>query len=103
MALSGEIISYTEARNNLKAVMDKVWDDYAPVYITRSGGRPVVVLSQEHYESMTETEYLTRSKANEAELKTALREANKGKFGMSFTANEWKAQSKKTKGKRRGS
>ncbi len=100
MELSGDIISYTEARNNLKAVMDKVWDDCAPVFITRNGGRPVVVLSQEQYDSMNETDYLLSSPANAAELRASLKEANQGKFGMTFTASEWKAHRNKRKGKK---
>ena len=55
MALSGDIISYTEARNNLKAVMDKVWDDCAPVFITRYGGKPVVMVSKEYYDRINRT------------------------------------------------
>ncbi|MEJ0009368.1 MAG: type II toxin-antitoxin system prevent-host-death family antitoxin [Alphaproteobacteria bacterium] len=74
-----DIITYTEARNNLKSVMDKVWEDSAPVIITRAGGKPVVMISKDDYDSMAETEYLMRSPANAAELRRALKEAKKGK------------------------
>jgi antitoxin YefM len=78
MSLSGDIISYTEARNNLKEVMDKVWDDCAPVFITRNGGRPVVVLSQEQYNGMNETDYLLSSPANASALREGMEQIKKG-------------------------
>lgn len=78
MTISGDIISYTEARNNLKEVMDKVWDDCAPVFITRNGGRPVVMMSKEAYDSMNETEYLLSSPANAAALREGVEQIKKG-------------------------
>jgi antitoxin YefM len=79
MAITNDIISYTEARNNLKAVMDKVWDDSAPVVITRSGGKPVVMMSKEEYDSLCETEYLTSTKANKKALDDGLKQIAGGK------------------------
>ncbi len=73
------IISYTKARNNFKAVMDKVWDDCVPVVVTRAGGKSVVILNTDDYDSMNETEYLTSSKANAKNLREALDYVNSGK------------------------
>ncbi len=88
MSLSGNIISYTEARNNLKAVMDKVWDDCAPVFITRHGGKPVVVLSQEAYESLGETGHLLSSPANAVALRESMQQIRQGDtVRMTFDAN----------------
>jgi len=88
-SLSGDIISYTEARNNLKAVMDKVWDDCAPVVITRAGGGAVVVMSKEEYDSWKETDYLLSSPANAARLREALDNSKQGKnmVEMKFDKN----------------
>ena len=88
MALSGDIISYSHARNNLKAVMDKVWDDCAPVFITRNGGKPVVVMSKEAYDSMNETDYLLSSPANAAALRESLEQVKAGNtVRMKFDKN----------------
>jgi antitoxin YefM len=92
-----DIISYTQARNNLKAVMDKVWNDSAPVVITRAGGKAVVMMSKDEYDSMTETDYLTSTKANRDALDAGLQEYKEGKFGLTFTKAEWKLHSKKNR------
>lgn len=93
--LSSDIISYTEARNNLKAVMDKVWDDSAPVTITRSGGKAVVVMSKEDYDSLMETDYLLRSPANAAALRESAQQARDGEV-ITYTAKEWKKRVQRT-------
>jgi antitoxin YefM len=57
-------INYSEVRNNLASVLDKVIDDVEPTIITRRGDndgeRAVVVLSLKSYNSMVETEYVLR-------------------------------------------
>ena len=50
-----DAISITEARANLKKVIDSVIDDHAPVAITRRGAGAVVVLSLEDYNALQET------------------------------------------------
>lgn len=77
--LSSDIISYTEARNNLKAVMNKVWDDAAPVTITHTGGKAVVVMSKEEYDSLAATEYLLASPANAQALRKSIAQVGRGK------------------------
>ena len=79
MPLTSDIITFTEARNNLKAVMDKVWDDSAPVIITRPGGKHVVVMNKDDYDSMDATAYLTSTKANKKELDEAIAYVESGK------------------------
>ena len=53
-----QVISYTDARNSLKAVIDKVIDDQAPTLIHRREGGNAVLMSEEAYASMQETFYL---------------------------------------------
>jgi antitoxin YefM len=74
-------ISYTTARENLAATMDQVCDDCEPVVITRQKQRSVVMLSLDDYESLSETAYLLKSRANARRLLAATRqlEAGKGK------------------------
>jgi antitoxin YefM len=57
-------VSSSEARANLKAVMDKVVADRAPVAITRQRGEGVVMISQSEWNSIEETLYLLQSPKN---------------------------------------
>jgi antitoxin YefM len=74
-------ISYSSARENLAKTMDRVCDDREPVVITRQKQRSVVMLSLEDYESLSETAYLLKSRANARRLLAATKqlEAGKGK------------------------
>ena len=63
-----DTITYTAARENLAATMDKVCNDHSPVIITRNRDQSVVMLSLEEYESLQETAHLLRSPANAKRL-----------------------------------
>lgn len=65
-------ISYTHARQNLAATMDKVIQDHEPVVITRGNAGAVVMLSLEDYNSMQETAYLLGNPANAERLREAI-------------------------------
>lgn len=73
-------LSFTDARANLKAVMDKVVADRAPVAITRQRGEGVVMISQSEWDSIDETLYLLSSPKNAERLLAAVRglEAGEG-------------------------
>jgi antitoxin YefM len=71
-------ISYTAARENLAATMERVCEDHDPVIITRKRSHSVVLLSLEDYESLQETAYLLRSPANAARLSESIAELEKG-------------------------
>jgi antitoxin YefM len=75
-----QTFSTSDARANLKAVMDKVVDDKAPVAIARQKGEGVVMISQSEWDSIEETLYLLRSPANAKRLLEAIRglEAGEG-------------------------
>lgn len=73
-----EAITYTEARNNLARIMDKVNDDHAPIIITRQKGRPVVMMSLEDFEAWQETDYLLRSPANARRLLQSVEQDRQG-------------------------
>jgi antitoxin YefM len=72
-------ITYTAARENLAATMDQVCDDREPVVITRQKQRSVVMLSLEDYESLTETAYLLKSRANARRLLAATKQLESGR------------------------
>jgi antitoxin YefM len=72
-------LSSTELRANLSAVMDQVNDDHEPVIVTRTRGKPVVMVSLEDWASMDETTYLLSSPANARRLMTAVEQLKAGK------------------------
>lgn len=73
-------LSYSEARANLKAVMDQVCNDHEPLVVTRRRGENIVIISQEDYESFLETDYLLSSRANAAHLTESLAQARQGQL-----------------------
>ena len=73
------VISYSEARNNLKSVMDRVVDDCSETIITRRNGEAVVLVSLAEWNSIVETEYLLSDPANAAELRASIAELDSGK------------------------
>ena len=71
-------ITYTAARENLAATMDRVCLDRDPVIITRNRDQAVVMLSLEDYESLQETTYLLRNPANAKRLLESIESLEKG-------------------------
>ena len=62
------IVSFTEARNRLKSVLDGVANGADCVVITRRDAKDVVVMSIDYYNSLMETLHLLKSPANAAHL-----------------------------------
>jgi antitoxin YefM len=74
-----EITSYSNFRQNLKSFLDKVFINKEPLFISRSNGEDVVVLSKSDYESMQETFYLLKSPKNAERLMKGLEEYENNK------------------------
>ncbi len=74
-----QVVSLTEARNNLKAVFDSVYLNNEEVVIHRKGRENVVVISMDEYNSMKETNYLLSGKKNREKLLSSLKHAREGK------------------------
>ena len=72
-------ITYTAARENLAATMDRVCEDSEAVVITRNRDQAVVMLSMAEYQALEETAYLTRSPANARRLLDAVQSMAKGR------------------------
>lgn len=68
-----QAVSYTEARDNLKAMIDKVVADHAPLAITRQRGEGAVLVSASEWASIEETMYLLSSPKNAERLLAAVR------------------------------
>ena len=73
-----QAVTYSEARANFAAMLDKVNDYHAPVLITRQQGKPAVLMSLEDFSDWEETAYLLRSPANARRLKGAIDRLNQG-------------------------
>lgn len=71
-------ISYSEARENLKAVIDKAVADRAPIAITRQRGEGAVIISESEWASIEETMYLLASPANAKHLLDGIKELDAG-------------------------
>lgn len=57
-------VNYTNLRDNMKAYMDKVTDDYETMIVTRKDNKNVVMLSEESYNNLMENVYVMGNKAN---------------------------------------
>jgi antitoxin YefM len=73
-----QIITFTEARNNLKTVLDRVADDADYTVITRRDAEDAVVVSLDSFNSLLETVYLLKSPANAAHLAHSIEQFNRG-------------------------
>ena len=71
-------ISYSHARENLKAVIDKAISDRAPITIVRQRGENAVVISESEWASIEETMHLLKSPANARELLASIAELDAG-------------------------
>ncbi|MFT0532148.1 type II toxin-antitoxin system Phd/YefM family antitoxin [Castellaniella hirudinis] len=62
------IVSFSEARKNLKNVIDQVTDDATYTVITRRNAPDAVVMSLDNFNGLMETVHLLKSPANAAHL-----------------------------------
>ena len=82
------VISFSEARNQLKAVLDGVMNDVDATIITRRDADNAVVMSLDHYNSLMETVHLLRSPANAAHLERSINQYRTGKVQTHELADE---------------
>ncbi len=71
-------VSYSEARNNLKTVLDTVENDADCAIITRRDAQAAVVMSMNTYNSLMETVHLLKSPANAAHLAESIQQYQSG-------------------------
>lgn len=73
------IVSFTEARNGLKTVLDNVVNDADTTVITRRDAEDAIVMSLDYYNSLMETVHLLRSPANAEHLNRSIAQFKAGK------------------------
>jgi antitoxin YefM len=74
-----DVLSYSETRANLKAVMERVVADRTPVVVTRQTAEAVVMVSLADWNAMEETLHLLSSAANTSRLAQAVGQLDSGK------------------------
>lgn len=72
------ITTYSDFRQRLKTHLDKVVSSSSRLFVTRTKGENIVVLSETEYESIMETFYLLRSPKNAERLLSAIDQYNAG-------------------------
>jgi antitoxin YefM len=83
-----KILSFTEARNSLKSVLDAVVNDADTTVITRRDAEDAVVMSLDYYNSLMETVHLLRSPANAEHLNRSIAQYKAGKTTQRDILNE---------------
>jgi antitoxin YefM len=74
-----KVVSFSEARSNLKTVLDRVVADVDYTIVTRRDADDVVVMSLESFNSLMETVHLLKSPANAAHLDRSISQFKQGK------------------------
>ena len=69
-------VNFSDARSNLKAVLDSVASDHTVTLIKRRDAEDAVVMSLSDYNALRETLYLFSSSANAERLHAAMAEAD---------------------------
>ncbi len=75
---TGQVLNYTQARQNLKSLMDTVIEDRIAITITRTTSEPVIMMAKTEYDALMETLYLIRSPRNAERLREAIAEIDRG-------------------------
>ncbi len=75
-----QAVFYSQARNNLRDIINKVCDNFDEYIITTKDNKSAVILSYDEYSSMKETMYLLSSKNNRDRLNEAVDQIENLKF-----------------------
>lgn len=73
-----KVINFSEARNTLKSVLDRVVNDADYTIISRRDAEDAVVMSLDQFNSLMETVHLLKSPANVAHLAKSIEQYRKG-------------------------
>ncbi|MCB9434282.1 MAG: type II toxin-antitoxin system prevent-host-death family antitoxin [Ardenticatenaceae bacterium] len=73
-----EVVTFTEARNNLKRVLDRVVENADYTIISRRDSQDTVVMSLDSFNSLLETVYLLKSPANAQHLARSIEQFRHG-------------------------
>ncbi|PLW83914.1 type II toxin-antitoxin system prevent-host-death family antitoxin [Kineobactrum sediminis] len=74
-----KVVSFSDARNRLKSVLDQVASDRDYTIISRRDADDAVVMSLDQFNSLMETVHLLKSPANAAHLAKSIKQYQSGK------------------------
>ncbi len=74
-----DTVNFTEARNNLKSVIDRTIENADYTLIKRRDAADAVVMSLDAFNSLMETVHLLKSPANTAHLARSIEQYRSGK------------------------
>jgi len=105
-------VNFSDARSNLKQVLDDVVADHSVTLIKRRDAGDAVVISLEDYNAIEETMHLLSTPANATHLMASIEEANStfpgarvlgpGDFAKTTTLKRQPASSKAIRAKTKG-
>ena len=72
------VVSFSQARNSLKSVLDRVTADSDCTVITRRDSEDAVVMSLDYFNGLMETVHLLSSPANAAHLQKSIEQYRAG-------------------------
>lgn len=73
------VVNFSDARNQLKRVLDQVVDDADYTIITRRDADDAVVMSLDQFNGLMETVHLLKSPANAAHLSKSIEQYHSGR------------------------
>ena len=73
------VVNFTDARNNLKSVVDQVVDDADFTVIARRDAPDAVLMSLDTFNGLMETVHLLKSPANAAHLERSIKQLRQKK------------------------
>jgi antitoxin YefM len=82
------VVNFSEARNNLKSILDQVTDDADYTVITRRDAEDSVVMSLDSFNSLLETFHLLKSPSNAEHLAKSIAQYKKGQVTERGTIDE---------------
>lgn len=75
-----QAVFYSQARNNLRDLINRVCDDFDEYIITTKDEKSAVLISYDEYSAMKETMYLLSSKNNRDRLNDAVEQIESLEF-----------------------
>ena len=74
------VVNYSEARNNLKSLLDSVSNDMDYAIINRRDAKDAVVMSLEYFNALQETLHLLKSPKNVKHLEKSIKQYKESKL-----------------------
>jgi len=74
-----QVMTYTDARANLKDVLERVVENHEEVVVTRKNGKPVVIVSLDAWNAIRETMHLRSTPANAHALRESIAQLDAGR------------------------